>query len=240
MLASATMGIFLAVPTMNAEITAWRRGHRHVAGVDEAGRGPLAGPVVAAAVILEPGAPRAWWSDLRDSKLLPEAERDHLAAAIRAECAFGVGVATHEMVDEMGLLRATKRAMRDAIAVLPLRPDMVLIDAESLPEYRHRPIVHGDALCASIAAASIVAKVARDRMMVEYHERYPVYGFDHNRGYSTPEHLKALDAEGPCAIHRRRFAPVRAALEGHSAVEAAAALLRAGAPLVEAEAEAAL
>lgn len=233
------MGIFLAVPTLNAEIAAWRRGRRHVAGVDEAGRGPLAGPVVAAAVILEPGALRAWWSDLRDSKLLPEPERDRLAAAIRAECAYGVGVATHEMVDELGLLRATKCAMRDAIAALPVRPDLLLIDAEALPEYRYRSVVHGDALCASIAAASIVAKVARDRMMVDYHETFPAYGFDHNRGYSTPEHLRALDAEGPCAIHRRRFAPVRAALEGRSAVAAAAALLESGVPF-ELEAEPAL
>ena len=225
------MGIFLAVPTLNAEITAWRRGYRHIAGVDEAGRGPLAGPVVAAAVILDPGAPRAWWSDLRDSKLLPEPERDRLAAQIRSECAYGVGVSSHQLVDELGLIAATKRAMRAAIAALPVRPDMLLIDAESLPEYRHRSIVHGDALCASIAAGSIVAKVERDRMMVDYHDAFPAYGFDHNRGYSTPEHLRALDAAGPCTIHRRRFAPVRAALEGRSAVEAAAALLAAGAPI---------
>jgi ribonuclease HII len=217
------MGIFLAVPTLNAEISAWRQGCRHVAGVDEAGRGPLAGPVVAASVILEPGSPRAWWSDLRDSKLLPEPERERLAALIRDECAFGVGVVSHALIDSMGLIAATKLAMRQALAALPVRPDMLLIDAESLPEYRHRPIVHGDALCASIAAASVVAKVARDRLMVEYHESFPAYGFDHNRGYSTPEHLQALDATGPCAIHRRRFAPVRAALEGRSAVAAAAA-----------------
>ncbi|MBF6600917.1 MAG: ribonuclease HII [Dehalococcoidia bacterium] len=219
------MGIFLAVPTLNAEITAWRQGRRHVAGVDEAGRGPLAGPVVAAAVILEPGAPRAWWSELRDSKMLVEAERERLAALIRSECAFGVGVVSHTLIDSLGLIAATKRAMREALAALPLRPDLLLIDAESLPEYRHRSVIHGDALCCSIAAGSIVAKVARDQIMAAYHETFPAYGFDHNRGYSTPEHLQALDETGPCAIHRRRFAPVRAALEGRSAVAAAAALI---------------
>jgi ribonuclease HII len=216
------MGLFTAVPTLNAEISAWRQGHRHVAGVDEAGRGPLAGPVVAAAVILEPGAARDWWSDLRDSKMLPEPERERLAALIRTDCAYGVGIVSHELIDSMGLIAATKLAMRQALAALPVRPDMLLIDAESLPEWRHRSIVHGDALCASIAAGSVVAKVARDHLMVEYHDTYPAYGFDHNRGYSTPEHLHALDDHGPCAIHRRRFAPVRAALEGRSAVEAAA------------------
>ena len=224
-LASATMGIFLAVPTLNAEIAAWRRGHRTVAGVDEAGRGPLAGPVVAAAVVLDPGSPRHWWSDLRDSKQVAEAQRERLSALIRAECAFGIGVVSHELIDSLGLIRATKMAMRQALDALPVRPDMLLIDAESLPDYRHRSIVHGDSLCASIAASSIVAKVARDHIMAEYHEVFPAYGFLTNRGYSTPEHLSALDAAGPCEIHRRRFAPVRAALEGRSAVEAAAAQL---------------
>jgi ribonuclease HII len=159
------MAMFQAVPTLNAEIAAWRRGFRHVAGVDEVGRGPLAGPVVAAAVILEPGAARTWWADLRDSKMLDAPERERLAAMVRDECAVGVGAVPHDVLDTMGLIAATKLAMRRALASLPCRPDMVLIDAESLPDYRHRPVIHGDALCASIAAASIVAKVARDAMM---------------------------------------------------------------------------
>ncbi len=206
------MGIFRSVPTLNAEISVWRRGYRHVAGVDEAGCGPLAGPVVAAAVILEPNSARTWWADLRDSKLIGAPDRARLADAIRGECAWGVGVVSHEQIDAVGLTAARKLAMRHAVEALPHRPDVLLIDALSLPEYRHRAIVHGDALCACIAAASIVAKVARDAIMEEYHPLYPLYGFNQHRGYATPEHLRALEEHGPCAIHRRLFAPVRAAL----------------------------
>lgn len=206
------MGLYQAVPTLNAEISAWRQGCRHVAGVDEAGCGPLAGPVVAGAVILEPGRARTWWSDLRDSKMLDAEERARLAAEIRDDCAWGIGVASHGLIDAIGLTAARKFAMRQAVAALPRRPDMLLIDAISLPEYRHRAIIHGDALVASIAAGSIVAKVARDAMMTDYHAVHPAYGFDHNAGYATPEHKRALDEHGPCLIHRRLFAPVRAAL----------------------------
>jgi ribonuclease HII len=206
------MGLFRAAPTLNAEISAWKRGHRLVAGVDEAGCGPLAGPVVAGAVVLDPQRLGAWWSDLRDSKMLLEPDRDRLAALIRAETIWAVGVASHEFIDEYGLTAARLHAMRRAVESLPVRPDLLLIDAMSLPEYRHRPIIHGDALVASIAASAIVAKVARDAMMTEEHERYPNYGFDSNRGYATPEHKRALDEHGPCKIHRRLFAPVRAAL----------------------------
>lgn len=209
------MGLYQAVPTLSAELSAWRQGYRNVAGVDEAGCGPLAGPVVAGAVILDPGLVRAWWSDLRDSKMLPADERGRLAQEIRDSCAWGVGIASHDFIDERGLTAARKRAMLQAIEALPCRPDMLLIDAVSLPRYRHRAIIHGDALVASIAAASIIAKVARDAIMAEYHPAYPAYGFDHNAGYATPEHKRALDEHGPCAIHRRLFAPVRAALKAH-------------------------
>ena len=206
------MGLYQAVPTLNAELSAWKQGCRHVAGVDEVGCGPLAGPVVAGAVILEPGRVRAWWSELRDSKMLLAEARERLAAEIRDDCAWGVGSVSHEIIDAIGLTAARKLAMRQAVEALPRRPDMLLIDAVSLPEYRHRAIIHGDALVASIAAASIVAKVARDAVMAEYHPVYPAYGFDRNAGYATPEHKRALDEHGPCAIHRRLFAPVRAAL----------------------------
>lgn len=209
------MGMFQAVPTLNVELAAWRRGHRCVAGVDEVGRGPLAGPLVAGAVILEPDLAQSWWCELRDSKMLDLPERVRLASMIRDSCAYGIGLVSHEHLDRVGLIAATKLAMRRALAALPCRPDLVLIDAVSLPEYRHRAIIHGDALCASIAAGSIVAKVARDAMMADLHPSYPQYGFDHNRGYMTPEHMSALGEHGPCAIHRRLFAPVRAACEAH-------------------------
>jgi ribonuclease HII len=209
------MGLYQAVPSLNAELSAWRQGYRHVAGVDEAGCGPLAGPVVAGAVILEPGRARDWWTELRDSKMLDAEDRQRLAAEIRDDCSWGIGFASHDFIDERGLTAARKYAMRAAVAALPRRPDMLLIDAISLPEYRHRAIIHGDALVASIAASSIIAKVARDAMMTEYHAEHPAYGFDHNAGYATPEHKRALDEHGPCVIHRRLFAPVRAALEAH-------------------------
>jgi ribonuclease HII len=207
------MGIFRAAPTLNAEIAAWKQGYRLVAGVDEVGCGPLAGPVMAGAVILDPGSPRAWWSDLRDSKMLEEPDRDRLAALIREDCVWAVGSASHEYIDEYGLTAARKIAMVRAVKALKRRPQMLLIDALSLPQYPHRSIIHGDALSASIAAAAIVAKVARDAIMVRQHKRHPRYGFDSNRGYATPDHKRALDEFGPCDIHRRLFAPVRIALE---------------------------
>lgn len=206
------MGLFRAVPTLNAEIAAWKQGYRLVAGVDEVGCGPLAGPVMAGAVILDPDRPREWWSDLRDSKVLEEAERDRLAALIRDENIWAVGSASHEYIDEYGLTAARKIAMRRAVNALKRKPQMLLIDALSLPEFRHKSIIHGDALSASIAAAAIVAKVARDAIMVRQHKRHPHYGFDSNRGYATPDHKRALDEHGPCDIHRRLFAPVRISL----------------------------
>lgn len=206
------MGLFRAAPTLNAEIAAWKQGYRVVAGVDEAGCGPLAGPVVAGAAILDPRSPQPWWSDLRDSKMLLEPERDRLNSLIVGSCAFGIGVASHEFIDEYGLTAARLYAMRRAVQALPVSPGLLLIDAMSLPEYRHRSIIHGDALVASIAAAAIVAKVARDAMMTEQHDQYPQYGFNSNRGYATPDHKRALDEHGPCDIHRRLFSPVRHAL----------------------------
>jgi ribonuclease HII len=205
--------LFTAAPTLSAELAAWRRGYRIVAGVDEAGRGPLAGPVVAGAAILDPSRACAWWSDLRDSKLIDAPERERLYGHIRDECAYAAGAASHEEIDTLGLIAATELAMRRAIEGLSCRPEMLLIDAVVLPEYRHRSLFHGDTLVASIAAASIVAKVTRDAMMAREHDRFPAYGFDSNRGYATPEHRRALDEHGPCAIHRRLFAPVRAAME---------------------------
>ncbi len=175
----------------------------------------MAGPVVAAAVILDPQFAARWWSELRDSKRIGSRQRDRLARRLREGVAFGVGRASHEEIDAMGLLAATRQAMLRALDALPCRPDLLLIDAVSLPEEvgAQRALIHGDALSVSIAAASIVAKAERDRLMDEYDQTYPTYGFAHNRGYCTPDHLRALAQHGPCPIHRRSFAPVRAYLD---------------------------
>ncbi len=210
------MNPYRGFPTLSEELRAWREGHRHVAGVDEVGRGPMAGPVVAGAVILDPQFAASWWSELRDSKLLTARWRQQLARRLRESAAFGIGAASHEEIDRLGLVAATRQAMLRALAALPCQPDLLLIDAMRLPQeggWEQRSIIHGDALVLSVAAASVLAKVERDRLMDDYHYSYPVYGFSHNRGYCTPEHLRALAEHGPCSIHRRSFAPVRARLE---------------------------
>lgn len=214
------MPLVRIAPTLSEELHAWRAGHRYVAGVDEAGRGPMAGPLVAAAVILDPERPAAWWSHLRDSKLLTARRRAELAQRIAESAPAGLGLASHNEIDAFGLMEATRQAMRRALDALPCPPAVLLLDAVALPDDARpqRVLTHGDALSLSIAAASIVAKVERDRLMDGHHEAYPPYGFAHNRGYCTPDHLRALDAHGPCPIHRRSFAPVRAYLERNGLV----------------------
>ena len=179
-----------------------------VAGIDEAGRGPLAGPVVAAAVILDPQRPIR---GLRDSKLLNEQQRDHLAAQIRVRAiAWAVGEADVLEIDRINILQATMLAMRRAFERLSVAPGEACIDGDRCPALRcaMRAIVKGDRDVAVISAASIMAKTARDAMLVELHGHYPHYGFAHNRGYGTPEHLAALQKHGPCPAHRKSFAPV--------------------------------
>lgn len=212
------MARYRAVPILSEEIRAWREGKRHVAGIDEVGRGPMAGPVVAAAAVLDPQFAASWWSELRDSKVLSAAQRDRFAQLLRESAAIGIGLTSHEEIDGLGLSEATRQAMQRALDNLPFQPDLLLIDAMTLPERAEpqRALVHGDARCVSIAAASIVAKVERDRMMEEYDRIYPEYGFARHRGYVTPEHLRALEQHGPCPIHRRSFAPVRKYLGRHS------------------------
>lgn len=189
-------------------------GFRHVAGLDEVGRGCLAGPVVAAAVILPE---RHRIKGIRDSKMLPRARREALYAQIvdRAE-SIGVGCVEVEVIDRINIYQATKLAMRQALDRLPDRPDHLLIDALSLREVElpQRAIIHGDAISASIAAASIVAKVTRDRICDELDQRYPAYGFARNKGYGTRRHFDALLSDGPCEWHRRSFAPIRMLLAG--------------------------
>ncbi len=183
-----------------------------ICGVDEAGRGPLAGPVVAAAVILDPNRPIA---GLNDSKKLSAARREHLAGEIRAQAlAFSIATASVEEIDTLNILRATLLAMQRAVSGLVVRPSEVLIDGDHCPplDVPARAIVGGDASVAAISAASILAKTARDALMRELHQSYPQYGFARHMGYGTAEHLAALRLHGPCPIHRRSFAPVRAQL----------------------------
>jgi ribonuclease HII len=182
-----------------------RRGYLLVAGVDEVGRGCLAGPVVAAAAILPhdcvlPG--------LDDSKKLDAESRERVARLVRSRAlAVGVGVVEAPEIDERDILRASLRAMRIAVEALAPEPEILLIDAVAIPGLRRPqlPVVHGDALCGSIAAASVVAKVYRDALLDDLGRRFPAYGFEHHRGYATAEHWQALRRYGPCAEHRLSF-----------------------------------
>nr|WP_300307217.1 ribonuclease HII [uncultured Anaerostipes sp.] len=179
--------------------------YAHICGVDEVGRGPFAGPVVAAAVILPKDCDILY---LNDSKKLSEKKRETLYDEIyeKAE-AIGIGMASEKVIDEINILQATYRAMRSAIGKLDVVPDLLLNDAVTIPEVsiRQVPIIKGDAKSASIAAASIVAKVTRDRMMKEYDGIYPGYQFAKNKGYGTKAHIEAIKAQGICDIHRRTF-----------------------------------
>jgi len=179
-----------------------------VADVDEAGRGPLAGPVVAAAVVLDPDRRVR---GLRDSKLLTPDAREELAVEIRTHAvAWAVGVGEVAEIDAINIFQASLLAMRRAVEALAVPPDVVWIDGQHCPPlaYPARAIVDGDRSVAAIAAASILAKTARDALLVELDRNYPAYGFARHKGYSTPEHLAALAAHGPCPAHRRYFAHV--------------------------------
>ncbi|MCP4600356.1 MAG: ribonuclease HII, partial [Proteobacteria bacterium] len=203
-------------PTFVEEQSFWRYGYQFVAGIDEVGRGPLAGPVVAAAVMFSPQINTPWLEQVRDSKKLSAKKRKYLSSCIRAEAvSFGIGVVTHEEIDSLGIVGATKLAMRTAVEQLTDTPDALLIDAVKLPEIAicQKSIIKGDNISRSIAAASIVAKVYRDRLMEGYDGRYPGYGFARNAGYGTREHMDKLKEIGCCPIHRTSFAPVRRVLE---------------------------
>ena len=187
------------------ERLAWQQGYTQLAGVDEAGRGPLAGPVVAAACILDPAKPIY---GLNDSKKLTPSSRNRLFSQIlETAAAWQIGLADHAVIDNINILQATCQAMRQAIKVLPVKPGLLLIDAVKLTgvEQPVWPIIRGDGLSVSIAAASILAKVTRDRLMDEYDALYPEYGFAQHKGYGTPMHYEALAKYGPCPIHRLTF-----------------------------------
>jgi len=196
-------------PDFTEERVLWSRGYRHVAGIDEVGRGCLAGPVAAGAVIL----PRDWKPvGLRDSKLLKPEERRRLDLEIRAHAlAWAIAFVGPELIDRINILQATLLASTLAAARLPIRPDALLLDAVTLPEVsvHQRVLVSADRLCASVAAASVIAKVARDRLMEEYEEMYPGYDLASNKGYAAPEHRAGLDRQGLSPIHRLSFAPCR-------------------------------
>jgi ribonuclease HII len=181
------------------------KGFLRIAGLDEAGRGPLAGPVVAAAVVFSECIKI---KGLRDSKKVPEKEREFLYGEIaRLSADIGIGIVGHEEIDRLNILRATRLAMRFAVENLSNPPDLLVIDAVSLPSVRIKQfsIIKGESISASIAAASIVAKCERDRIMLEYHRQFPHYNFDRNKGYSTKDHLDMIRLYGPCPIHRKSF-----------------------------------
>ncbi|MGD8475184.1 MAG: ribonuclease HII [Anaerolineae bacterium] len=202
------------LPTLTYESRLWKAGYRHLAGLDEAGRGSWAGPVVAAAVILPPDNPRlaGLLTGVRDSKRLSAVQRELLLGVIEQHAlAWSVGVVPPSEIDARGIVPATCKAMSLALAALSLPADHLLIDHLSLPDQPlpQLSLTKGDARVLSIAAASIVAKVSRDRMMVDFDGQFPGYGFAQHKGYGTPMHRAALASLGPCAIHRMSFAPLR-------------------------------
>lgn len=198
-------------PTYELEAAELRLAPGAICGVDEAGRGPWAGPVVAAAVILDADKIPA---NIDDSKAMDEEGRAFLYNRIMKVADVGVGIADVERIDRDNILNATLWAMREAVAALQTKPRLVLVDGNRAPRIaiETRTIVKGDAKCVSIAAASIIAKVTRDRMMIAAARDYPGYGFERHKGYGTPEHQSAIEAHGVCAIHRRSFKPVQLAL----------------------------
>jgi ribonuclease HII len=195
----------------------WAKGVSVVAGVDEAGCGPLAGPVVAAAVVF----PCAWlqaglWSKLRgldDSKQLTQEQREKFYGMLtsRTDIRFGIASVDVEMIDQINIYQAARRAMQFALQQLHPPADHVLVDGRAVKTLQmpHTPLVKGDCKSYSIAAASVLAKVTRDRLMVEYDRQFPGYGFAEHKGYATPQHLEAIQRQGPCPIHRRSFSPFK-------------------------------
>jgi len=196
-------------PSLEREVALWDLGRTVVAGLDEAGRGPLAGPVVAAAVVFPPGCPRI--RGLDDSKRCTARQRERLAGLVRERAlAVAVGAASVREIDRFNIRRASVLAMRRALTRLAVPPAAILVDGLPCPELGlpHEAIINGDALCYSIAAASLIAKTVRDRLMTRLAPRYPAYAWDQNMGYATALHRDVLAAQGPTPHHRRSFFPV--------------------------------
>jgi ribonuclease HII len=207
------------IPTFDREQELHRDGFKHVVGVDEAGRGPLAGPVVAGAAILPLGFANEFFGQINDSKQLTHRQREGLCEKIKEKAAWGLGVVSADEIDVMNIRRASWEAMRRAIVDLVERfprqtPAYILVDGLPVREmawpWPYEALVKGDTRSTSIAAASIIAKVSRDAFMLQFEEEFPGYGFAKHKGYPTPAHYAALRELGACAIHRRTFAPVRA------------------------------
>ncbi len=202
-----------AIPTFDEESALWDQGYRCIAGVDEVGRGPVAGPVVAAAVVLYPlEGDQPWLGQVRDSKQLTAGQRGKVEPRIRAEAfGVGVGVVSPTIIDRIGIAPACREAMRRALANLPCQPDFALIDGRDrlTLEQPYKTVVKGDGAILSVAAASIVAKVYRDRLMVRLDECCRGWGFARHKGYATRDHLQAIERLGPSVAHRRSFLPFR-------------------------------
>ncbi len=212
-----------STPTFTVEEGLWNSGRRHIAGLDEAGRGALAGPVVAAAVV----APfrcqlSGVWSAVRDSKQLSPRQRSLLADAIRHEAlSWGIGAATSQEIDQMGIAAATQQAMSRALQALSPTPDYLLVDWVRLPQINiaQQSSAKADARIVSVAAASILAKVHRDQLLIELDNLYPGYQFAAHKGYGSDAHLRAIALQGPCPMHRRSFAPFRTQMPLFDAAE---------------------
>jgi len=200
-------------PNLNEELELKKKGYRFIAGIDEVGRGALAGPVVACALILPPGIDHSLLLEAKDSKLLSPHKREVLYAQAQTEATMGMGMISPRTIDEEGIVNATREAMCLAVTSLPLPPDFLLIDALTLSlPLPQKGIVHGDFLCLSIALSSICAKVVRDRYMVWLDHLYPQYGFGQNKGYGTPKHFQSIERWGPSPVHRFSFSPLKGKL----------------------------
>lgn len=210
------------VPTFAEEQKLWKQGIKYIAGIDEVGRGPLAGPVVAAAVVVK-NTPRDNLSFLqadgkelviKDSKKLSAKQREKIFRMLSKSPSvdYGIGIVSEKIIDQINILRASWLAMKKAVEYLKTPPEFILIDGQYTLEdllINQKAIINGDTKVFSIAAASIIAKVTRDRLMIKYHECYPNYGFDAHKGYGTKLHTDALKKYGPCEIHRKSFRPVK-------------------------------